>query len=247
MVGLSQDFIPNEENFLPWSWPSDHPVGDWHPNWLGPRLWCTTGSFQQICALRAILPLGRWFQVVPVTMCWTSQQLVTLPAAPEVVQMSDFYLYNQQIVVEGFDQATLGCAWSEYLRCRAFIRLVASFGSLNILWVSEIRVFGISEIPNSEHSEIADSVRSVRDSSRSEDFLLRPLWYSGEWPRGSSESGRWKLRNQMAGLQPQWFLCEASWTWKKVLFLKPNVISLWREIQWDGWFFLVPEMGGNHG
>jgi len=57
--------------------------------------------------------------VVPVTMCWTSQQLVTLPAAPEVVQMSDFYLYNQQIVVEGFDQATLGCAWSEYLRCRA--------------------------------------------------------------------------------------------------------------------------------
>ena len=151
MVGLSQDFIPNEENFLPWSWPSDHPVGDWHPNWLGPRLWCTTGSFQQICALRAILPLGRWFQVVPVTMCWTSQQLVTLPAAPEVVQMSDFYLYNQQIVVEGFDQATLGCAWSEYLRCRAFIRLVASFGSLNILWVSEIhRNPGIWDFRNTQ-------------------------------------------------------------------------------------------------
>ena len=46
---------------------------------------------------------------------------------------------------------------------------MASFGSLNILWVSEIHRnpgiwdFGISEIPNSEHSEIADSVRSVRD------------------------------------------------------------------------------------
>lgn len=144
----SHHFIPNVENFLPWSWPSDHRVGDWHPLVtpfdLGQGfdvLQVPSNRFAA-CGLYCRLAGGsRWFQVVPGGSGWPcvgrvarSQQLVTLPAAPKVVQMSDFYLYNQQIVVEGFDQATLGCAWSEYWRCRAFNQTCGKFWFLEYPW-----------------------------------------------------------------------------------------------------------------
>ena len=100
-------------------------------------------------------------------------------------------------------------------------RLVASFGSFDIrLGIQHSEISRLLRYPRLRFKTYLSisilfdlfETLGVSPNFRSlQDFLLRPLWYSCEWPRRSTESGRWQFWNQMAGLHPQRFLCEASW------------------------------------
>ena len=82
--------------------------------------------------------------------------------------MSDFYIYNQQVEVDGFDQANLGFASSSFcpeaplLEANAFFALFCIICTFTVSWVFSgfmwpIRLFPAQTLETSSKTKHADT------------------------------------------------------------------------------------------